>query len=333
MYALLRPLLFRLPPEAAHGLTLGGLRWAHRLGLVRRAPVSRPVTVMGLEFPNRIGLAAGLDKNGRCIDGLAALGFGFVEVGTVTPLPQAGNDRPRLFRLPEARALINRMGFNNDGLEALVAHVQRSRYRGVLGINVGKNRDTPPEQAVEDYLVGMRRVYPLASYIAINLSSPNTPGLRDLQFGEPCRRLLMALKEEQERLTRQHHRRVPLAIKIAPDMAEEDLASLAGMLVEHELDAVIATNTTVDRTGVAGLRHGDEAGGLSGAPLTHRSTATIRQLATLLQGRVPIIGVGGICAPADALAKIEAGASLVQLYTGLIYEGPSLVRRCARATG
>lgn len=333
MYSLLRPLLFSLPPEVAHAVTLTGLRWSERLGLVRAAQmVEQPVRVMGLEFPNRIGLAAGLDKNGSCIAGLGALGFGFIEIGTVTPRPQEGNPQPRLFRLPEARAIINRLGFNNDGVDALVENVQRSRYRGILGINVGKNRDTPAELAVEDYLIGMRRVHPLASYITINLSSPNTPGLRDLQFGDPCRRLLEALKTEQASLARKHGRYVPLTLKIAPDMAPEDLSALAAMLLEFELDGVIATNTTVAREAVAGLRHGDEAGGLSGAPLAQRSTAVIRQLAAVLQGRVPIIGVGGVCDPADALAKIEAGASLVQLYTGLIYEGPSLVRRCVRAT-
>lgn len=333
MYALIRRLLFCLPPEAAHALVLRGLQGASRLQLTRLLPPvpQRPVRVMGLDFPNPVGLAAGLDKNGSCIDGLAALGFGFLEIGTVTPRPQPGNPRPRLFRLPEAQALINRMGFNNEGVEALLHNVSRARYRGVLGINIGKNKDTPAEDAASDYLSAMRQVYPAASYIVVNLSSPNTPGLRDLQFGEPLRRLLQALKEEQQRLATSHGRYVPVAVKIAPDMAETDLNAVARELVDFEIDGVIATNTTIDRSTVAGLRHADEAGGLSGAPLTARSTAVIRSLQQALDGRLPIIAAGGVMSPADALAKLEAGAALVQVYTGLIYQGPSLVRWIARA--
>ncbi|HUH36797.1 MAG TPA: quinone-dependent dihydroorotate dehydrogenase [Spongiibacteraceae bacterium] len=333
MYRLLRPLLFQLAPETAHHLTLSGLAASERLGLPRLLPALPPAprTVMGIEFPNPVGLAAGLDKNGECIAGLAALGFGFVEIGTVTPRPQPGNPQPRLFRLPAAEAIINRMGFNNAGVEALIANVRASRYKGVLGINIGKNKDTPAEQAADDYLHCLDKVYAQASYITVNLSSPNTPGLRDLQFGEPLNRLLGELKQRQARLAQAQGRYVPLAVKIAPDMAQDDLARVAESLLAHELDGVIATNTTISRAGVAHLPHGDEAGGLSGAPLTQRSTQVVSQLAAILAGRLPIIGVGGICSAADARAKLDAGASLVQLYSGLIYRGPALVRDCVRA--
>lgn len=339
MYSLLRSALFRLDPEISHGLALNALDGVARAGLdalLFRAPKAAPRTVMGIEFPNPVGLAAGLDKNGDHIEGLAALGFGFIEIGTVTPRPQAGNPQPRLFRLPQAQAIINRMGFNNLGVDHLVANVQRRRAllesRGVvLGINIGKNKDTPAELAAEDYLHGMRKVYPHAAYIAVNLSSPNTPGLRDLQFGEPLKQLLDRLKTEQQVLAGMHGRHVPLAVKIAPDMAEGDIAEVAAALCEYEIDGVIATNTTIARDAVAHLPYGAEAGGLSGAPLTQKSTATIAALARAVAGRLPIIGVGGIMSGADAVAKIEAGAALVQIYSGFIYRGPALIGEAQRA--
>ncbi len=334
MYSLLRPLLFKLSPETSHHVALDGLRWAERLGaaaLLRGDLPAAPVRVMGIDFPNPVGLAAGLDKNGDYIDALAALGFGFVEIGTVTPKPQPGNPQPRLFRLPEARAIINRMGFNNRGIDYLVERVRASRYRGVLGINIGKNKETPASDAVNDYLIGMRKAWLHASYIAVNLSSPNTPGLRDLQFGEPLRQLLDRLKSEQQLLTARHDRRVPLAVKIAPDLADDDIHQVAAALREFEIDAVIATNTTIARDAVAQLPHGGEAGGLSGAPLTQKSTAVIRTLARELDGKLPIIGVGGIMSAADAAEKLAAGARLVQIYTGFIYAGPPLVAAAVRA--
>ncbi len=334
MYSLMRQFLFRLPTETAHHLSLASLKLVEQCklsGMIAGEPVHSPVTVMGIEFPNAVGMAAGLDKNAEYIDGLSALGFGFIEVGTVTPRPQPGNPQPRLFRLPAEEAIINRMGFNNKGVDYLVAQVERSRYRGVLGINIGKNKDTPAEQAVNDYLICMRKVYRLASYITVNLSSPNTPGLRDLQFGEPLEALLAELKAEQEILAEKHGRYVPLAVKIAPDMAVDDIDSVASALVKHKMDAVIATNTTIARDAVAHLPHGDEAGGLSGAPLTSASTEVIAELARAADGKLPIIGVGGIMDGADARDKIEAGASLVQVYTGFIYRGPELVKDAAEA--
>jgi len=286
---------------------------------------------MGLDFPNPVGLAAGLDKDGECIKAWEALGFGFIEVGTVTPRPQAGNPKPRMFRLPPAQALINRMGFNNRGVDFLVEQVRRTRFKGVLGINIGKNADTPVERASDDYLIGLRKVYPWASYIAVNISSPNTPGLRDLQYGEALDRLLAALKEEQQRLADVHGRYVPLAIKIAPDLADVDVRTVGQALLRHGMDAVIATNTTFSRAGVESLPHAQEAGGLSGAPLMARSTEVVVRLADVLEGRLPIIAVGGILSGADAAAKIAAGASLVQLYTGFIYRGPELIREAVQA--
>lgn len=337
MYSLLRQLLFRLPTETSHHIALDALQVASGLklsGLLSGGVPALPVTAMGLRFPNPVGLAAGLDKNGDYIDGLAALGFGFIEIGTVTPRPQPGNPQPRLFRLPEAGAIINRMGFNNLGVDHLVQRVPRSRfYRqgGIIGINIGKNKDTPAELAVEDYLYCLRKVYGLASYVTVNLSSPNTPGLRDLQFGEPLRRLLDRLKTEQQLLASQSGRYVPLLVKIAPDLAAEDIRDVAAALLEFELDGVIATNTTISRAAVAGLPHGEEAGGLSGAPLTAASTEVVRALAGHLGGRLPIIGVGGIMNGGDAAAKVEAGATLVQCYTGFIYRGPALVGAAVRA--
>lgn len=331
LYSSLRTLFFQLDPETAHDWTLLLLRQAFNSPLGKLGgliPLPRPTAprrVMGLDFPNPVGLAAGLDKNGECIRAWQVLGFGFIEIGTVTPRPQPGNPKPRMFRLPAAQALINRMGFNNKGVDYLVEQVRRAGYKGVLGINIGKNADTPVERAADDYRIGLRKVYPWASYVAANISSPNTPGLRDLQYGAALDRLLEALKTEQRRLAEEHGRYVPLAIKIAPDLADEDLAAVGQALLRHEIDAVIATNTTFSRAGVEKLPHADEAGGLSGAPLRDRSTAVVRQLADILGGNMPIIAVGGILSGADAAAKIAAGASLVQLYTGFIYRGPELV--------
>ena len=333
MYGLLRPLLFRLDAEQAHHLTLSMLDQAARLGMppVRRAE-GRTVRVMGLEFPNPVGLAAGLDKNGAHIDALGRLGFGSIEIGTVTPRPQPGNPRPRMFRIPQARAVINRMGFNNLGVDRLVRNVRESGYRGVLGINIGKNFDTPIERAAADYLACMRKAYAVASYLTVNISSPNTKNLRQLQQADELDRLLGELKAEQRSLADQHGRYVPLALKIAPDLDAVQIASVADRLVAHGIDGVIATNTTLSRDGVEGLPHCQEAGGLSGAPLTQRSTQVVRALAGHLQGRIPIIAVGGIMSGRDAVAKLDAGASLVQLYTGLVYAGPDLIYDCVSST-
>jgi dihydroorotate dehydrogenase len=276
-------------------------------------------------------LAAGLDKNADYIDGLASLGFGFIEVGTITPKPQPGNPQPRLFRLPAAQAIINRMGFNNAGVDHLIEQVKKSRYNGILGINIGKNKDTPADKAVDDYVFCMRKVYPYASYITVNLSSPNTPGLRDLQFGEPLEQLLASIKAEQLTLADQHGRYVPVAVKIAPDMADDDIAGVAEALVKHGMDGVIATNTTIARDAVAHLPHGDEAGGLSGAPLTQLSTEVVAKFVNALNGRIPVIGVGGIVDGEAAEAKVAAGAELVQIYSGFIYRGPALIAEAAAA--
>jgi dihydroorotate dehydrogenase len=331
-YALIRPALFALEPETAHHLTLASLKALHRAGLRPKAPRSScPRSVMGLTFRNPIGLAAGLDKNGEYIDALAGLGFGFIEVGTVTPRPQPGNPRPRVFRLPHAGALINRMGFNSAGVDALVENVRRSTWRGVLGINIGKNFDTPLDRAAEDYLVCLRKVYALASYVTINISSPNTKGLRSLQESQQLDALLGAICAERDVLANTHGRRVPLALKIAPDLDMSQVSAVAELLRKRGIDAVIATNTTIARESVAGLPHGDEAGGLSGAPLTAKSTEIVAQLTRELGPAVPVIGVGGIMTPADARAKLAAGASLVQIYTGLIYAGPQLVADCVKA--
>lgn len=325
MSAALRRALFLLPPETAHAAALGALRLRARLQPAPVPPEVAPVEVMGLRFVNPVGLAAGFDKNGDCVDGLGGLGFGFVEVGTVTPRAQPGNPRPRLFRLPDQRAVINRMGFNNRGLDALVAAVARRRYRGVLGINIGKNLDTPVVEAAGDYLTCLERVYPLADYITVNLSSPNTPGLRELQFGAYLEDLLGALQERRRVLAAQSGRRVPLAVKIAPDLADEELSAIGRVLAAQGVDAVIATNTTVSRQGVESSPHAGEAGGLSGAPLLERSTEVVRRLAAEFGARLPVIAAGGIGSGADAVAKLQAGARLVQLYTGFIYRGPELV--------
>ena len=330
-YALIRPALFALGPETAHALTLGSLKALQQIGLVRPPPASAAACarkVMGIAFPNPVGLAAGLDKNGEYIDALATLGFGFIEVGTVTPRPQRGNPRPRLFRLPQAEALINRMGFNNHGVDRLIENVHRSQWRGVLGINIGKNFDTPLEHAANDYLECLRKVYALASYVTVNISSPNTKGLRDLQGAAPLDALLATLAQEREALARRYARRVPLALKIAPDLDTGQIEAVAERLREYGIDAVIATNTTTARDGVAALPRAHETGGLSGAPITDKATDVIERLARALGGEIPVIGVGGIMSGADARAKIDAGASLVQLYTGLIYRGPELVTEC-----
>jgi dihydroorotate dehydrogenase len=287
---------------------------------------SRPVTCMGLTFKNALGLAAGLDKNAECIDAFAAMGFGFVEVGTVTPRAQAGNDKPRMFRLVEAGGIINRMGFNNLGVDHLVENVKKARFNGVLGINIGKNKDTPVEQGKDDYLICMEKVYAHAGYIAINISSPNTPGLRSLQYGEALDDLLSSIKQKQKELEQRHLKYVPLAVKIAPDLSEEELIQVADSLIRHQIDGVIASNTTLDRSLVSGLKHAEEAGGLSGRPVQSRSTAVIQRLSQELQGRLPIIGVGGIDSLTAAREKIAAGATLVQIYSGFIYQGPGLIK-------
>jgi len=334
LYELLRPLLFRLDPETAHHLALAAMQhlaWLGPLNPLRQTVPASPRTVMGLEFPNPVGLAAGFDKNGDCLEGLAALGFGFIEIGTVTPHPQPGNPKPRLFRLPEQQALINRMGFNNKGTDYLIAQVQKARYDGVLGINIGKNLKTPVEGALDDYRIGLRKVHSHADYVAINISSPNTPGLRSLQRAKNLEPLLAGLDVERDKLAQEHGKRVPLAVKIAPDLAPAQLGPLTEMLVKHRIDALIATNTTLSRTGVEASPHAAEAGGLSGKPLFQESTAMVAELSRILRGEIPIIACGGILAAEDAQAKFEAGASLVQIYSGFIYRGPALVREIAKA--
>jgi dihydroorotate dehydrogenase len=334
MYSLFNPLLFKLDPETAHHAALDALHKAHRCGALSLfAPriADDPRMVMGLSFPNPVGLAAGLDKDGAYIDALAALGFGFIEIGTVTPQPQPGNPRPRLFRVPEARAIINRMGFNNYGVDALVENVKRAKFKGILGINIGKNAATPIERAADDYLICLRKVYTHASYVTVNISSPNTQNLRQLQGGNELDALLAQLKEEQTRLASLHEKYVPLAVKIAPDLESGQIKQIAASLIQHRIDGVIATNTTLSRVGVMHLPHGKETGGLSGAPVREKSTAVIRELAAALQGALPIIGVGGILNGEDALEKMQAGAALVQIYSGMIYRGPELITECAAA--
>ena len=332
-YSLIRPLAFALDPEKAHELTFAGLAALQRMGLVPayRPLRAAPVTVMGLDFPNRVGLAAGLDKNGEAIDALASWGFGFVEIGTVTPRPQPGNPKPRLFRLPEAEGIINRMGFNNRGIDALIGNVRAAKYRGILGINIGKNFDTPIDKAADDYLICLDKAYATASYITVNISSPNTKNLRQLQGESELDALLGRLKARQTELTQQHGRYVPLALKIAPDLDQAQILNIADALQRHRIDAVIATNTTLSRQGVENLPYGSEGGGLSGAPLFERSTEVVRVLAKALAGELPIIAAGGITNGARAQAKLDAGAVLVQLYSGLIYHGPGLVTTCVKA--
>ncbi len=336
-YALTRPFLFGLDPEHAHELTLGSMArfqntplqclWAQR-------KVSDPVQIAGLRFANRIGLAAGLDKNGCCIDGLGAMGFGFIEVGTVTPKPQPGNPKPRMFRLPQAEALINRLGFNNEGLDSFLANVKRARFRsqgGILGLNIGKNATTPIERAVDDYLIALEGVLPHADYVTINISSPNTQNLRSLQSDEALDALLGALQDRRQQLVAGLGRNVPMFVKIAPDLDESQIAVIATTLKKNAIDGVIATNTTISREAIKGLPHADETGGLSGRPVFEASNRVIAQLRAALGPCYPIIGVGGVLSGHDARAKIEAGADLVQIYTGLIYRGPALVPECAQA--
>lgn len=331
-YSLIRPALFSMSPEKAHHVTFSTLKTLRSIGLLDKlvpSPIQDPVTVMGIDFPNRVGLAAGLDKDAAYISELGLLGFGFLEVGTVTPKPQPGNPQPRLFRLPQANALINRMGFNNEGVETLIRNVKASSYSGVLGINIGKNAITPVENAVDDYLSALEAVYPFATYITVNISSPNTKNLRDLQSGDQLDVLLAALKAKQTELAQEHGLYKPLALKIAPDLDAEQITAIAQRLLTYRFDGVIATNTTIDKTAVSGLQHGDEQGGLSGQPVLEKSTQVIAQLYAILGEEIPIIGVGGISNGVHAVEKIRAGAKLVQFYTGLIYQGPELVQECA----
>jgi len=341
-YALTRPFLFGMDAEAAHELTMDMLARGQRTPLQWawcNETVNDPITLAGLQFPNRVGMAAGLDKNARCIDALGAMGFGFVEVGTVTPKAQPGNPKPRMFRLPEARALINRLGFNNEGLEAFLRNVQQAQFRKqtrqqrpmLLGLNIGKNATTPIENATSDYLICLEGVYPHADYVTVNISSPNTQNLRALQSDAALDALLGAIAERREALATQHQRRVPVFVKIAPDLDEAQVAVIAATLQRHGMDGVIATNTTISRTAVQGMRHAEETGGLSGAPVLEASNQVIRQLRAALGSGFPIIGVGGILSADDAVSKIRAGADVVQIYTGLIYEGPALVVKAAKA--
>ena len=335
MYGLARPFLFALDAERAHGLGLASLEAAYRAGLnplLAATPKPLPTKAFGLTFENPVGLAAGLDKNGAHIDALMALGFGFIEIGTTTPRAQPGNPKPRMFRLPAHEAVINRLGFNNEGVDALVRNVERAqRKRALLGINIGKNKDTPNEAAESDYLFCLERVYPLADYVTVNISSPNTAGLRELQEEQALRRLVGTLREAQERLAAQHGKRVPMLVKIAPDLSESDIDAAGRVLGDLGVDGVIAGNTTISRDGVEGARHADEVGGLSGAPLMGKATAVLRMLRTRLPEAIPLVGVGGIVHGGDAATKQAAGATLVQFYTGLIYRGPALVGACVDA--
>ena len=334
LYSLVRPLLFLLDAERAHHITLSALDFADRLGIARLITgrmINAPRQIMGLDFPNPVGLAAGLDKNAEHIDALSQLGFGFLEVGTVTPRAQPGNPQKRLFRIRTRQALINRMGFNNRGVNDFVENVRKCRYKGILGINVGKNFDTPIQRAIDDYQYCLRSVYDYASYVTINISSPNTQNLRSLQEGQALEQLLSGLALERKRLSDRHGRHVPIAIKISPDLDKHDVYFAAETACRHGMDAIIATNTTVSRSGVENLQHADETGGLSGAPLRERSTLVVNWLSEALAGDLPVIAVGGIVSADDAIEKLSAGASLIQLYTGLIYHGPQLVSECARA--
>ncbi len=334
LYPFFRPALFALDPERAHEAAFAALDAAARLGLAQLAAqkvAASPVEAMGIRFPNRVGLAAGLDKNAAHLAGLATFGFGFIEAGTVTPRAQPGNPKPRMWRIPERQALVNRLGFNNGGVAAFVANVERAGYRGILGINIGRNFDTPNEQAADDYVACLEAVYPHAAYVTVNVSSPNTKGLRELQSDAAFDALLASLAAARARLADRHGRRVPLAVKIAPDLDEDAVLAIARALIAHGIDAVIATNTTVSRDAVAGLPHAGEAGGLSGAPVFEPSNRVIRMLAGALGGALPIIGVGGILSGEDAVAKLDAGATLVQVYTGLIYKGPGIIADCAAA--
>ena len=327
MYSLIRQLLFLLDPETAHTVTLELLNLFYRLGLTRffTVNISAPHMCMGLHFKNRLGLAAGLDKNAEYVEALASLGFGFIEIGTVTPKPQVGNPRPRLFRIVKARAIINRMGFNGKGVEFVASQLKKIKYDGVLGVNIGKNKDTPNEKAVDDYLICMQALWPYASYFTINISSPNTPGLRDLQQANYLSALLSRLKQEQLVIQKQHQKYIPLVVKISPDLSDDELRGSAEIILAEKMDGVIATNTTISREGVSQYPEAKEAGGLSGAPLTARSTDVIKKLNSILQNNIPIIGVGGVMDKASAETKLNAGAELLQVYTGFIYAGPEIV--------
>ena len=331
LYSLARPFLFSLAPERAHDLTLSLLKKTYKLGVMRQVIEAKPVTCMGIQFPNPVGLAAGLDKNGAYIDALASLGFGFLEIGTITPRPQAGNPQPRLFRIPQAKAIINRMGFNNDGVDQLIENVKASNFKGVLGINIGKNADTAVEDAVSDYLICLEKVYNYASYVTVNISSPNTKNLRSLQSGHALTELLETLKKRQLELAEEYQHYVPLVLKVAPDLTEEDIQFIASQLIEFKIDGLIVTNTTLSREGVENLPSGDEAGGLSGAPVFEKSTACLQAFSNILKDQIPLIGVGGILSGEQAIAKQQAGASLVQIYSGLIYTGPALIKDCVNA--
>jgi dihydroorotate dehydrogenase len=329
LYRVMRSFLFMLNPEKAHDLSIKQLKLTHGTVLdlfYRQRVQQRPVQVMGLTFPNSLGLAAGLDKNAECIDAFSAMGFGHIEVGTVTPVGQPGNESPRLFRVLEGDGIINRMGFNNDGVDKLIENVKRSNSKSIIGINIGKNIHTPVEQGKEDYLICMEKVYQHAGYIAVNISSPNTPGLRSLQYGEALDDLLSSLKARQEALAKKHDKYVPIALKVAPDLSDEEIESIAQSLLKHKVDGLIATNTTLDREMIKGMSHAAETGGLSGRPLQSKSTAVIAKFAQHLNGQIPIIGVGGIDSVIAAKEKIAAGASLVQIYSGFIYQGPPLVK-------
>lgn len=333
MYSLLRKALFLADPETAHGLALEGLRLGHGIGATHLLCNSRdlPVTVMGLEFPNPVGMAAGMDKNGDYIDALGGLGFGFIEIGTITPRPQPGNPKPRIFRLEKANAMINRLGFNNKGVDYLVRQAKKHRFKGILGINIGKNFDTPNEKAVDDYLLCLEKVYPHADYITINISSPNTRGLRDLQDAEQLNSLLSALNDRRLELADELQKRVPLVVKVAPDLEDEQIPGMAEVVIRNEFDGLIATNTTISRDAVKGMRHADEQGGLSGAPVKDKSNHVLAEFRAHLPSEIALIGTGGITSGEDAANKIQLGADLVQFYTGFVYKGPDLVGDCLKA--
>jgi len=333
MYSLVRRALFIADPETAHGLALEGLRLGHGVGATSLLckTISQPVTVMGLEFPNPVGMAAGMDKNGDYIDALGSVGFGFVEIGTVTPRPQPGNPKPRIFRIEKANAMINRLGFNNKGVDYLVRQVQKRKFSGILGINIGKNFDTPNEKAVDDYLIGLEKVYPHADYITINISSPNTKNLRDLQDAEQLDVLLAALNNRRIELTDEFDKRVPLVVKVAPDLEDQQIPEIADVVVRSQFDGLIATNTTISREGVKGLPHANEQGGLSGAPVKDRSNHVLAAFRTALPAEIALIGTGGITSGEDAAEKMKLGADLVQFYTGFVYKGPDLVTDCLKA--
>ncbi|MFV7770754.1 MULTISPECIES: quinone-dependent dihydroorotate dehydrogenase [Shewanella] len=333
-YKIAQKVMFQMDPEKAHNLAIGSLKSTANSPLncfYAQKLQAAPVEFMGLTFPNPVGLAAGMDKDGECIDAFHAMGFGHIEVGTVTPRPQPGNDLPRLFRLKPAKAIINRMGFNNKGVDNLVANLKAAKSGAMVGVNIGKNKDTPVEQGKEDYLICMDKVYPYAAYIAVNISSPNTPGLRSLQYGDLLDDLLGSLKAKQKDLAEQHGKYVPIALKIAPDLQPEEIEKIAESLIRNEFDGAIATNTTLTRDGVSGLVNSNEAGGLSGKPLNSLSTKVIKQLAVCLNGQVPIIGVGGINSAEDAFDKLDAGATMVQIYSGFIYRGPELIKEIVDA--